>query len=130
MPPPPPTAPPVSRSGISNRSTPAATHKDSNARRAGTVQSRMQTRRKAGSGLPERLPPVWPAWEAHMDNELLDLADRLCTVAGMIMEDHHLLAISRVKNSDDRAAKLEALATAGSDISKLANAAHVLVRLG
>jgi len=65
-----------------------------------------------------------------MENELLDLADRLCTVAGMIMEDHHLLAISRVKNSDDRAAKLEALATVGSDISKLANAAHVLVRLG
>ena len=65
-----------------------------------------------------------------MDNELLDLADRLCTVAGMIMEDHNLLAVSGSKNPDDRAAKLEALSTAGSDILKLVDAAQVLVRLG
>jgi len=65
-----------------------------------------------------------------MDNELLDLADRLCTVAGMIMEDHNLLAVSRVKNADDRAAKFEALTTVGSDVSKLIAAAQVLVRLG
>ena len=68
--------------------------------------------------------------ETRMDNELLDLADRLCTVAGMIMEDHNLLAVSRPENPDDRAAKLEALTTAGSDISKLVDAAQVLVRLG
>ena len=65
-----------------------------------------------------------------MDNELLDLADRLCTVAGMIMEDHSLLAVSTAKSPDDRAAKLEALSTAGSDIFQLVAAAQVLVRLG
>ena len=65
-----------------------------------------------------------------MDNELLDLADRLCTVAGMIMEDHNLLAVSRPKDADDRAARLDTLAMAGSDISKLIAAAQVLVRLG
>jgi len=69
-------------------------------------------------------------WETGVDNELLDLADRLCTVAGMIMEDHNLLAVSRPKNLDDVAAKLQALATAGSDISKLVDAAQVLMRLG
>jgi len=29
-----------------------------------------------------------------MDNDLLDLANRLCTVAGMIMEDSSLIAVS------------------------------------
>lgn len=65
-----------------------------------------------------------------MDNELLDLADRLCVVAGMIMEDHNLIAVGRTKNVDDRAAKIETLSTAGSDISNLVAAAQVLVRLG
>lgn len=65
-----------------------------------------------------------------MDNELLDLADRLCTVAGMIMEDNNLLAVSRPKDVHDRAARLDALTMAGSDISKLVAAAEVLVRLG
>jgi hypothetical protein len=64
------------------------------------------------------------------DNELLDLADRLCTVAGMIMEDHNLIAVSRPKSADDRTAALDALTTAGSDVSKLIAAAQVLVRLG
>jgi len=65
-----------------------------------------------------------------MDNELLDLADRLCTVAGMIMEDHNLMAVSRPKDADDRNARLDALTAAGSNISKLVAAAEVLVRLG
>ena len=65
-----------------------------------------------------------------MDNELLDLADRLCTVAGMIMEGHNLMAVSRCKDVDDRAARLATLTMAGSNISKLIAAAEVLVRLG
>jgi hypothetical protein len=65
-----------------------------------------------------------------MHNELLDLADRLCTIVGMIMEDHNIQAVSRAKNPGDRIAKLDALATAGSDISQLTAAAQVLIRLG
>lgn len=65
-----------------------------------------------------------------MENDLLELADRLCTVAGMIMEDNNLPAVSTPKNADDRAVTLEALNIAGSDISKLIDAAQVLVRLG
>jgi hypothetical protein len=65
-----------------------------------------------------------------MDNELLDLADRLCTVVGMIMEDHNLLAASRPKHADDRAERLYTLSIAGNDISTLIAAAQVLVRLG
>jgi len=56
--------------------------------------------------------------------------DRLCTVAGMIMEDNNLLAVSRSKDVDDRAARLATLTMAGSNISKLIAAAEVLVRLG
>jgi len=63
-----------------------------------------------------------------MDNELLDLAHRLCTVAGMIMEDHSLLAVSRPKDVHDRGARLGTLTIAGGDISKLVAAAEVLVR--
>jgi hypothetical protein len=48
----------------------------------------------------------------------------------MIMEDHNLIAVSRARNADDRAARIEAIRTAGSDISTLAAAAQVLVRLG
>jgi hypothetical protein len=65
-----------------------------------------------------------------MDYELLDLADRLCVIAGTIMEDHDLLAVSRVTTIEARAARLDALAIAGTDISKLVAAAEVLVRLG
>jgi hypothetical protein len=65
-----------------------------------------------------------------MENELLDLADRLCTVVGMIMEDENLTAVRIPKNTEERAAKLEALSVAGSDISTLIAAAQVLVRLG
>ena len=43
-----------------------------------------------------------------MDNDMLDLVDRLCTVAGMIMEDHHLSAITTSKM--DVTAKAECLA--------------------
>jgi len=32
----------------------------------------------------------------------MDECDRLCTVAGMVMEDHNLMAVSRSKNPDDR----------------------------
>lgn len=64
-----------------------------------------------------------------MDNELLDLADRLRVVAAMIMEDHNLLAVSRSKNADDRTATLQTLSNAGSDISTLIAAAQVLARL-
>ena len=56
--------------------------------------------------------------------------DGHCTVAGMIMEDHNLMAVSKSKDVDDRAARLAALTMAGSNISKLIAAAEVLVRLG
>lgn len=46
-----------------------------------------------------------------MDNELLDLADRLCTVAGMIMEDHNLPAITTARL--DKAGKEERLMALG-----------------
>ncbi|MGD9710813.1 MAG: hypothetical protein AB7V46_01955 [Thermomicrobiales bacterium] len=65
-----------------------------------------------------------------MDNELLDLANRLRLVAGMIMEDHDLTAVGRSENVDDLAIKLQALGTAGSEIATLAAAAQVLVRMG
>ena len=65
-----------------------------------------------------------------MNNDLLDLADRLCEVAGMIMEDHRPPAARKAKNVDDRTAKLDALVVAGGDIVKLASTAQVLSRLG
>ena len=43
-----------------------------------------------------------------MDNDMFDLVDRLCTVTGMIMEDHHLSAITTSKL--DVTAKAECLA--------------------
>jgi hypothetical protein len=63
-----------------------------------------------------------------MDNELLDLANRLRLVAGMIMEDHNLTAVGRSEKADDLAIRLHVLGTAGSDIVMLAAAAQVLVR--
>lgn len=64
-----------------------------------------------------------------MDNDMLNLVDRLCTVAGMIMEDHHLAAITTSKL--DTTAKGECLldlASAAQDISALIAAARVLTR--
>lgn len=65
-----------------------------------------------------------------MDNDLLELADRLCTVAGMIMEDHNMIAISNVGHAEDRVSELAILSLAGSDISTLIAAAQILIRLG
>ncbi|MGE0774834.1 MAG: hypothetical protein AB7G25_05130 [Sphingomonadaceae bacterium] len=65
-----------------------------------------------------------------MDNHLLDLADRLCTVAGMIMEDHNHLAVSTASDSMALQAKLSALALAADDMASLIAAAKVLLRLG
>lgn len=64
-----------------------------------------------------------------MDNELLDLANRLRLVAGSIMEDHNLTAVGRSEKADDLAMRLHALGTAGSDIVTLIAAAQILVRL-
>lgn len=65
-----------------------------------------------------------------MENELLDLADRLCTVVGMIMEDNNLIAVSTPKSSEERLQRLLMLVEAGDEITKLIAAAKVLVRLG
>jgi len=65
-----------------------------------------------------------------MDNDLLDLANRLCTVAGMIMEDSSLIAVSSPKCLEERCRQLESVAMAGEDIKALMAAAKVLVRLG
>jgi len=64
-----------------------------------------------------------------MDNDLLDLADRLSTIAGMIMEDHNPIAVSTPRTPEERIQRLDALGTAGHDIAALAHAAKVLVRL-
>ncbi|MGE0775293.1 MAG: hypothetical protein AB7G25_02700 [Sphingomonadaceae bacterium] len=65
-----------------------------------------------------------------MENDLLDLADRLRTVAGMIMEDNHLTAVSVASDTNPRDTTLDTLAAAGSDIAILMAAAKVLVKLG
>lgn len=65
-----------------------------------------------------------------MDNELLDLADRLCTVAGMIMEDNNLLAVTTARDSAARDVKISTLTTAADDLVVLIAAAKVLVRVG
>ena len=65
-----------------------------------------------------------------MDNDLLDLANRLCTVAGMIMEDSNLIAVSSPKSPEERRRQLESVAIAGEDINAFTAAANVLVRLG
>lgn len=64
-----------------------------------------------------------------MENDLLELANRLRLAAGMIMEDHDLIAVGRSEDIVDLGARLQALERAGGDISKLAAAAQVLVRL-
>ena len=71
-----------------------------------------------------------PAWEADTDNDLLNLANRLCTVAGMIMEDSSLIAVPSPKSPRERSRQIELVATAGEDIKTLMAAAKVLVRLG
>lgn len=65
-----------------------------------------------------------------MENDLLELANRLRLAAGMIMEDHDLIAVGRSENIEDLGIRLQALGNAGTDIAKLVAAAQVLVRLG
>jgi len=65
-----------------------------------------------------------------MDNDLLDLANRLCTVAGMIMEDSSLIAVRSPKSPQERRRQIDNVALAGDDIKALMAAAKVLVRLG
>ena len=65
-----------------------------------------------------------------MENELLDLADRLCTVAGMTMEDNNLLAVSATYDAIARQSKLDTLTAAADDMAVLIAAAKALVRLG
>jgi len=65
-----------------------------------------------------------------MDNDLLDLANRLCTVAGMIMEDSSSIAVRLPRSPPDRERQIDTVALAGEDISALMAAAKVLVRLG
>ena len=56
--------------------------------------------------------------------DVQDLIDQLCTVAGMIMEDESVAALSRAEAASVRVA---ATAKAASDISALAAAAQVLI---
>ncbi|MGE0774571.1 MAG: hypothetical protein AB7G25_02955 [Sphingomonadaceae bacterium] len=65
-----------------------------------------------------------------MDNDLLDLADRLRVVAGMIMEDNNPLAVSTTSDPMALTAKLSELALAADDMASLIAAAKVLLRLG
>ena len=63
---------------------------------------------------------------AGMD-DAQDLIDRLCTHAGMIMEDLSATAILAQAKSDRRA-KIRLIRSAGEDIAALADAAEVLAR--
>jgi len=65
-----------------------------------------------------------------MSNDLTELSDRLCVVAGMIMEDNNLLAVSTVADAVARSARLDELAIAAKDLTTLISAAEVLVRIG
>lgn len=65
-----------------------------------------------------------------MDNDLLDLADRLCTVVGMIMEDNSLIAVSTLGDLAAAQPKLGTLGAAADDMAALIAAACVLERLG
>ncbi|MGE0776314.1 MAG: hypothetical protein AB7G25_02455 [Sphingomonadaceae bacterium] len=65
-----------------------------------------------------------------MENDLLNLADRLRVVAGMIMEDNHMAAVGATSDANPRHAALDTLAVAGGDIATLMAAAKVLMRLG
>jgi len=58
-----------------------------------------------------------------MNNDLLDLADQLCVIAGIIMEDNNLLSVKTVSDSPSRSKKLDALSVAGEDIAVLIAAA-------
>lgn len=64
-----------------------------------------------------------------MENDLHALADQLCVVAGMIMEDNNLLAVGTVTDHAARSRRLDALASAADDLTKLVAAARVLARL-
>lgn len=55
------------------------------------------------------------------------LVDQLCAVAGMIMEDVSVVAVSVVK-ANERAAKIAAVQAAGADIAVLGQAASVILR--
>jgi len=69
--------------------------------------------------------------EAHMDDDMLDLADRLCTVAGMLMEDGSVLAITTAKlDRPTKAARIAELEASVDNMRVLLTAAQILVRLG
>ncbi|WP_221794164.1 hypothetical protein [Aquisediminimonas sediminicola] len=70
-------------------------------------------------------------YEIPIENELLDMADRLCTVVGMIMEDHHSLAVASSRtDAEARHQDIEQLATAVQNMATLIAAAKVLTQLG
>lgn len=58
-----------------------------------------------------------------------DLIDRLCALAGMIMEDVSAVAIL-TGGATDAAAKIEQIRAAAADIAILAEAASVLLGRG
>ena len=55
------------------------------------------------------------------------LVDRLCELAGTIMEDISVTAVS-VGKTEDRATKIEAVRAAGADIAALGQAASTIMR--
>ena len=62
-------------------------------------------------------------------DDIRDLIDRLCTWAGMIMEDVSPVAISTGGESD-AALRIEQIRAAAADIGALAEAASVILRRG
>ena len=61
-----------------------------------------------------------------MDDDLPGLADRLCTGAGMMMEDHNMLVIGTSASAEARVEKLAILQTSAEDMLSLIVAAKVL----
>lgn len=57
--------------------------------------------------------------------ELDDLIDQLCVMAGIIMED---ASVGAVSNGDDRGARVTALVRASETIASLVKAASALLR--
>ena len=65
-----------------------------------------------------------------MDKDVSELVARLCTVAGMIMEDVLPMALVRPSDLAETDVNLATLRQAGSDITALAGAAAVVARRG
>ena len=61
-------------------------------------------------------------------DETKDLIDRLCTLAGMIMEDASAEALAIESGRDKLATKIGRIRNSAADVAALSNAAMVVLR--